>query len=249
MKITISPQYKHLQSFIKSIPDIFGSTGDIVQDRRNTIKAIDADGLKVNIKRYRRPIFINRIAYTFFRQSKAARAYNNACVLIEKGIKTPYPIAYMEGFTCGLLNLSYFVSIQLSNVREIREYCNSKVEGNENLFRAFARYTAELHEKNIYHLDYSPGNILISDREEGGYDFSLVDINRMQFIKVGIKEGCMNFARLFDNNEVLEFMAEEYAAARNFDRNKCRTLMLEYKYKAESRRLRKAKIKRMFNLD
>ena len=249
MNITISPKYKYLQPFIESIPRIFGSTGDIVQDRRNTIKAIEVDGLKFNIKRYRRPIFFNRVVYTFFRATKAARAYKNAGILTGKGIKTPLPIAYIEDFPGGLLDFSYFVSTQLYNVREVREYCHSKVEGNEGLFRAFARYTAELHEKNIYHLDYSPGNIMISDRDDGGYNFSLVDINRMKFIKVGIKAGCMNFARLFECDEVLEFMAVEYAGARNFDKAECIKLILEYKYKAERRRMRKEKMKKILGVD
>ena len=220
-----------------------------MQDRRNTIKVIEIDGLKLNIKRYRRPIFFNRVVYTFFRATKAARAYYNACVLTGKGIKTPLPIAYIEDFTGGLLDFSYFISTQLDNVREVREYCHSKVKGNEGFLNAFARYTAELHEKDIYHLDYSPGNIMISDRKDGGYDFFLVDINRMKFIKVGVKAGCMNFARLFDYDEVLEFMAAEYAVVRNFDPDKCRIFMLEYKHMAEHRRIRKEKMKKMLNLD
>lgn len=56
------------------------------------------NGLEINVKRYRVPIFINRIAYTFFRKSKACRAYNNAFEVIKRGFETPESIAYIEEF-------------------------------------------------------------------------------------------------------------------------------------------------------
>lgn len=70
-KIILNPQYKSLYTFIETLPQNFNAGGEIVQDRRNTIKKFKVNGLEINVKRYRVPIFINRIAYTFFRKSKA----------------------------------------------------------------------------------------------------------------------------------------------------------------------------------
>ena len=44
-------------------------------------------------------------------------------------------------------------------------------------------YTAVMHEREVLHLDYSPGNILW-DKDDEGYHFTVVDINRMRFGKV-----------------------------------------------------------------
>ena len=67
-KIILNPQYKSLYTFIETLPQNFNAGGEIVQDRRNTIKKFKVNGLEINVKRYRVPIFINRIAYTFFRK-------------------------------------------------------------------------------------------------------------------------------------------------------------------------------------
>ena len=87
-KIILNPQYKSLYTFIETLPQNFNAGGEIVQDRRNTIKKFKVNGLEINVKRYRVPIFINRIAYTFFRKSKACRAYNNAFEVIKRGFET-----------------------------------------------------------------------------------------------------------------------------------------------------------------
>lgn len=46
---------------------------------------------------------------------------------------------------------------------------------------------AELHEAEVYHADFSPGNVLY-DRTEEGVRFSLIDINRMYFGPVSLNE-------------------------------------------------------------
>ena len=115
-KIILNPQYKSLYTFIETLPQNFNAGGEIVQDRRNTIKKFKVNGLEINVKRYRVPIFINRIAYTFFRKSKACRAYNNAFEVIKRGFETPESIAYIEEFKGGLLHYSYYISLQFSLV-------------------------------------------------------------------------------------------------------------------------------------
>ena len=77
-KIILNPQYKSLYTFIETLPQNFNAGGEIVQDRRNTIKKFKVNGLEINVKRYRVPILINRIAYRFFRKSKAVKAYFNS---------------------------------------------------------------------------------------------------------------------------------------------------------------------------
>ena len=66
------------------------------------------------------------------------------------------------------------------------------------------------------HLDYSPGNILW-DKDEQGYHFAVVDINRMRFGKVDMADGCAALRRLWGPKRFIELIARSYAAARGFD--------------------------------
>lgn len=246
-KIIINPDYAVLHDFVNELPVVFETTGDIVQDRRNVIKTMDSDGYSLNVKRYRKPILINRFVYSLFRKPKAYKAYYNALTVIEKGFDTPTPIAFIEEKNCGLLSLSYFVSIQLHNVREIRDYYWTKVQGDELFLKEFAQYTANLHDAGILHLDYSPGNILFnSDAEK--ISFSIVDINRMQFREVDIRLGCENFSRLFGNDEPVIFIAEEYAKCRGFDVEECKDLTIYYKRQFEKKTERKKRLKKFFGV-
>ena len=241
-KIILNPQYKSLYTFIETLPQNFNAGGEIVQDRRNTIKKFKVNGLEINVKRYRVPIFINRIAYTFFRKSKACRAYNNAFEVIKRGFETPESIAYIEEFKGGLLHYSYYISLQCPYRREIREYYQGPLQGNEALMTAFAQFTAALHEKGVCHEDYSPGNVLIA-QIDGQYHFSLVDINRMTFKPMNLEEGCKNFRRMFISDELYIFLAKKYAQCRNFDQEACIRLMLKYNHYSIRRDQRKERSK------
>lgn len=244
-RLIINPAYQELEDFIRNLPETFDIDGDTIQNKRNIIKQIKVGQHLLNVKRFRKPILINRIIYTYFRKSKSYRAYYNALKLIEKGIDTPYPIALIQQYTNSLLGLSFFVSNQLTDVKEVRIFHSATVKGNEEFFTSFAQYTAKLHEAGILHLDYSPGNILFSENEKK-YHFSLVDINRMHFQKINIKTGCQNFSRLFGSDEIYIFLAKEYAKARNFDTNTCIKYFLMYKQKFEKKKIRKKKIKHFF---
>lgn len=247
MKITLNPEYEHLRDFVESLPHKFNGYGGVIQDRRNTIKVVELNGIKLNIKRYRKPIFVNRIVYTYLRKTKASKAYFNALKVIESGFDTPAPVAYIEEYSGGLLNLSYFISIQLEDYQEIRDYYFTLPEKDIAFFKAFASYTAQLHEKNILHLDYSPGNILIKNLGES-FNFSLVDINRMKFQPVDMESGCANFQRLFEYNETLEFIAREYASVRNFNPDKCVEIVLKYKHDFEHKKERKVRMKKLLGI-
>ncbi len=62
----------------------------------------------------------------------------------------------------------------------------------KQFFRAFARFTYELHEAEILHQDYSPGNILIK-KENDNFTLKVVDINRMEFHSLSLDERLKNF--------------------------------------------------------
>ena len=200
------------------------------------------NGLEINVKRYRVPILINRIAYRFFRKSKAVKAYFNSLEVRKRGFNTPESIACIETFRGGLLHYSYYISLQCPFHKEMRELYFGPLTGNEDLLRAFARYTAALHEAGICHQDYSPGNVLVNG-EGDCFQFALIDINRMKFRQMDLKKGCKNLRRMFENEEIYTFIAQEYARSRHFDPQQCKAWIHYYNHLSLKRDYRKKKFK------
>lgn len=225
MKVLINPLYNHLADFINNIPERFEDQGKVIYSGRNLIKVMTLDGVELNVKRYAVPAFVNKIAYSFFRVPKGKRAFTYPHVLFERGFETPCPIAYVEERKFGLINYSYFISLQSSYSRNFYEFGNADVDQCKDVIVAFARYSAKLHEAGILHRDYSPGNILF-EQIDGEYHFSLVDINRMNFGRVSIRQGCANFARLWGKKSFFELLAKEYAKARHADESFCKEHIL-----------------------
>ena len=249
MKVVVNPKYDHLRSRIEQLPFSFEKEGRVIYKGRNIVKVFSLDNNPdVNVKRYRKPNLFNRIVYTFFRKSKAFRAYCNGLRIVEKGFDTAESVAYIEMYKNGLLHESFYISLQCTDVREMREYYFASLHGNEGVIEAFARYSASLHDAGIYHLDYSPGNILIHNDDTGKYTFMLVDTNRMKFMPVSPAAGCRNFARLFDNDDVYRYIGMVYSQSRKepFSQDEAVRLIMKYKDAFLHKKSRKEKIKRFF---
>nr|WP_317191308.1 lipopolysaccharide kinase InaA family protein [Flavobacterium agrisoli] len=195
------------------ISDFKNKGEDFVLGQRNQIKLFDVKGLILNIKSFKIPNLINKIAYKYFRKSKAKRSFEFATILLEKGIGTPKPIAYYENFNwLGLLD-SYYVSEHLETELTFRELVEiPDYPDHENILRQFTHFTFQLHEKGVEFLDHSPGNTLIKKREAGIYDFFLVDLNRMNFhSQMTFEQRMKNCSRLTPKKEMIAIMSNEYA--------------------------------------
>ena len=216
MKIVINPAYAVLNSFITKIPVLFEQEGELVYIARNQLRHYSVEGYDVIVKRYKQPHLINRIAYTYIRPSKAKRAYEYALKLLKLGINSPAPIAYIEQYKSGLLTYGYFISIYEKKYSVIRDFM-SGIQTDDSLLKELAFYIADLHSKGVLHLDMSPGNILYY-KEETNYNFTLIDINRMQFLPTVSKiKRFKSFKRLAENESVLTTIAKQYAEASGMD--------------------------------
>jgi len=216
MKIVLNPAYNILKTFVSNVPDLFELEGELVYTARNQLRHFSVEGYEVIVKRYKQPHFINRIAYTYFRQSKAQRAYEYAFKLLKLGIDSPAPIAYIEQYKSGLLSHGYFISIFEKNYSVIREFMSGN-QTDDSLLKELSLYIADLHNKGVLHLDMSPGNILYF-KEKNKYNFSLIDINRMQFMSSVSKiKRFKSFKRLAENESVLTIIATLYAEASNLN--------------------------------
>ena len=85
-----NPTYEPLRAWIETIPQIFASTGEVIYDERNQVRALTApDGTKICVKRFHIPRFLNKYIYRFVRDSKAKRAYENGLYLLAHHVGTP----------------------------------------------------------------------------------------------------------------------------------------------------------------
>ncbi|MDR1739557.1 MAG: lipopolysaccharide kinase InaA family protein [Bacteroidales bacterium] len=249
MKVVINPEFSVLKEFIYNIPQNFDKGGKTIYKARNEIKVFEVNGIEVNVKKYCIPHFLNRFVYAYIRKSKAERAYKHALQLLKKGIVTPTPIAYILQKKYGLLNNSYFVSLQSPLSRRFNEFAENPndIYCKEHIVEAVAKYIAKMHENNILHLDLSIGNILFEDTAKEVL-FSIVDLNRMRFKKINQELGCKNFQRLRGSDEFFRILGKSYAKARAFDEEKCVSDILRYNAKHIESFKRRKKIKQKLGL-
>lgn len=184
-----------------------------VQGQRNAIKLFEIDGITLNIKSFKKPNLVNKIVYRYFRKSKARRSFEYASKLMDLGIGTPKPIAYLENFDFIGLNDSYYVCEHLEDVFEFRALVqNEDFNKRESIIRQFVKFSYQMHQKGVEFLDHSPGNTLIKDNNDGTYSFYLVDLNRMKFHEsIDFQTRMKNLSHLTPQKEMIVIMANEYA--------------------------------------
>jgi hypothetical protein len=218
---------------------------DFVIGQRNAIKIFEIEGQILNIKSFRVPNFINRIIYRFFRKSKAARSFEYATILMNKGIGTPKPIAFYECFNLLGLKESYYVCEHINADLTYRELVQTDYPDGENILRQFTRFSFEMHQKGIEFLDHSPGNTLIKNEGNGNYSFYLVDLNRMRFHEtLDFQTRMKNLSRLTPKKEMIVIMSNEYAKLSGENENTVFETMWKFTEDFQSRFHRKKRIKK-----
>lgn len=243
-KYEINSQYKDFLNDLLNIKKLFSNSNNSIHKARNELKIIELDGVKYVVKSFKTPHFINRLAYTFFRQGKAKKSYFNAMKLQKLNVNTPQAIGFIEFFEFGLLCESYFISIYEPYDFTIREVFHHKVDDVEKILKEFAKFTYEIHQKDVWHVDYSLGNILITKKDDGSFKFSLVDINRMEFKEISTQQGLKNFNKFWAKDEDdLPIIAKEYARLANFDEKEAIDIVLSEAKSLQSRVNLKRKLK------
>ena len=230
-KFILNEEFKKFEYFLCNIKQFFKENSNTIHKARNELKVIEYENKKLVVKYFKIPYFINKIVYTFFKKSKAQKSYEYALKIKDF---TPKPIGYIEFYKFGLLDESYFVSEKFDYDFTIREPLLDINFPNKNeIFKAFAQFTFDLHENGIYHLDYSPGNILIK-KENDNFIFKIVDINRMKFLNMDLEKRAKNFSKLWAKDEDLEFIAKEYAKIyeKNNEEFISKTISFSKKHKA-----------------
>lgn len=153
-----------------------------VYEGRNRILALSGMGMpeEINLKIYREPGFFKSIIYGWFRPGKAKRAFDYSRRLRDLGVPTPRPYSYLEIFSpLHTLTRSYYISEQLPPEWQEIRYMEERPD-YPAMVEALADWVAAIHAKGVLIKDLSPGNILFRRTAEG-YEFCMVDVNRMGF--------------------------------------------------------------------
>jgi hypothetical protein len=244
-KFEINPAYPIFKNVLLNIKALFNNNGETIHKARNELKVIEIEGVKCVVKAFRVPNLINRFAYAYIRSSKAYKSFHNALKLTALGVNTPDPIGYIEFYQNGLLQESYFISKHYAYSFTMAHVRDDNPPDKKAVLEAFAAFTYAIHQKGVWHVDYSGGNILINP-VENGYDFSLVDINRMTFRTISGYEGLENFNKMWFDEEALTLIAKAYAKLAGLDEKRAVKEILGHDAKLKAHVLRRRKIKAFF---
>ncbi|MBU1642940.1 hypothetical protein KKE54_06220 [bacterium] len=244
-KIEINPAYPRFKNVLLNIKALFDSKGETIHKARNELKIIEIEGVKCVVKAFRVPNLINRFAYAYIRRSKAYKSFHNALKLVQLDVNTPKPIGYIEFYKNGLLQESYFISKHYAYDFTMAHVRDDNPSDKKAVLEAFAAFTYAIHQKGVWHVDYSGGNILINKTGEG-YTFSLVDINRMEFKAITAYEGLENFNKLWLNEADLTLLAQAYAKLAGLDTQKAVIEILKHDQLLKAHVLKRRKLKAFF---
>lgn len=243
---SINDKYFSFQEKINLCIKNFDCEGELIKDSRNTVKVFRIDDLYINIKRFKRPNFINRLVYSFFRSTKACRSFLYANKLLDYNILTPDPIAYIENSKYYLLDDSFYVCKNIDYDFDMKHvFENKELEQRDKLIKKFVLFTHKLHENGIMFLDHSTSNTIIK-KIEGDYRLFLIDLNRMNFKKMNFEDRLINFRRLNLSDDSIKKVSHFYSEIVNVNKDLIFEKIKTYSQNFEINRRKRKKIKNIF---
>lgn len=232
MRLVINDEYKdckELVDFLENLETRFNQNGFDMHIARNSIRSFEISelGREVVVKRYKKPIAIQRVVYSFFRKSKAERAYRNAFKLLEMGFDTPKPIAFAEQKTVGIMSYCYFIC-EKSTDKSLEPLILEDKPLEMPMATSLAKFFIDLHNKGVLHNDLNGGNILYHQDADSNYRFSLIDNNRMKFTskEIPLHERIENFCK-FSSIDIYKQIAGCYAEILGIDAEKTKAEALD----------------------
>ncbi len=199
IKHEINPGFESFSSFILNIREVFSDSGTTIRNGRNEVKLLEQNGVRFCVKSFGNQNPLNRLVYSFIRPSKANRSFNYALKIMDLGVKTPEPVAFVEYYDKNrVLQNSYYISVYLEHDLSLKQAFDFELSDRLELLSGFARFACnELHNNGILHKDLSASNVLIKNNPEGIYEFYLVDLNRMRFRKnISFRKRMANLKRI-----------------------------------------------------
>ena len=218
--------------------------GSTLYAGRNVIKTATltspgGESITVAIKSFAVPSWPRGFVYAHLRSSKAWRSLIYAEKLRERGIETPDPVASIEYRERGCLKESYYISRYWPSDCDLLSLLYGRAPSGvdlEALLEQLARFTLLQHDNGILHLDYNPGNIL-TRLNGNGFEFALIDLNRVRFGSMGIDRRIFGLLRLTTIVDYLRIIGRWYAEYSGVDSEVfCRKLERAHRRFARRRR-------------
>lgn len=217
-KITVHEAYDLDQTDIaKLLMQTLQGEGYCMHEGRNKVVQLTLKGNDYVVKQYKRANWLQRIAYTLWRPSKAKRAYLYARELRIRGLNTPHEVAYVEEYRWGLFHRGWFVS-EYVPYPEI--YIPLNYQLNADMASAVTALVVKLHRRGVIFGDLNLHNILYEPMPEGDYKLYLVDTNRCKFYyrQLGFWQRMWNLQTLTHNRELFDYILKQYALQTKLDR-------------------------------
>ena len=216
----------------------------VMQDNRNVVTKVELPEGTFVVKDFRGMYFLNRLAYSIFRKSKAVRSFEHSERLNAMGILTPDPVAWIDDYSMGVLRKSIFISTYFpykTLQRFIADNQSGEPDFKEELLKHLAAFAFRIHQKGVFHEDFSVGNIFVIPKD-AGYDFALTDLNRMRFMRsISFTDALSNFRKIQLEPADLKTFITSYA--RLSARSPEESLSIFHRLKDRSSKLRRARKK------
>ncbi len=207
--IKIAADYERLRGFVETLPS-HPKGEKVLYDRRNYVQMFTIDGIRLVVKQYARPHRLNRFVYTYLRKSKAERTMTIGRKLLDCGVNTPLPVAFVDTYgDDGLYDIGYSVTLFDPNP-ELRTLSSFDRNRQFAVIEDLAAFTARMHRAGFIHGDFHEGNIFFAE-EHGRYTFSIIDTNRGRFHSPK-RRRCIKDLILFRfDEELMRHFAYRYA--------------------------------------
>lgn len=180
MQLYVNPKYSDFERQLIKVPQGNVRYEQVYEDGRNFVDRISTGGKSFVVKQYREVPFWKRMLYSSLLKSKAQQAYEKANYLLEHGIETAPPVAYIVVRRMGFYHTSYFVSEYLPYIPGRRMWHLIKVRReHEKILMGYMNFKRLLTEKGIDITDADPNNTLVYKRGDE-YHFAQIDINRIK---------------------------------------------------------------------
>lgn len=240
MKIVIAEKYSKFSDFVNNVPMRFDDEGsEILKQKRNSVRRFVQDGMTFVVKRYKRVNWLQGIIYTFFRSTKAERAYRFAAEMRRRGINTPHEIAYIETKKRGLFSVGYFISEECKG-KEVYEEVIDKRDYDRSLVDAVIDYIVLMHERGVLHGDLNSANFLYTKDEDGRYSLEVIDTNRSHFCngEPTYTQCLQNLKRFTHRRDLYEYVVRGYARRRGWNEEKTLSDAMRLLDKFENRKIK-----------
>lgn len=217
-RLCIAEPYRDCRAQIEELPRRLDRDGVTLHAGRNLIKRLGIAGpggepIDVAVKAFAVPARVRGFVYANLRPSKARRCMVNARKLARLGVGTPEPVASIEYEDFRCLRRSYYVCRHWPHDRDLTALLYRGVPPGSDaqaLLEALAEFTAAQHDRGVLHLDYNPGNILVRS-ESDGFEFALVDLNRLRFRRLDTGDRICGLTRLTTRDDCLRIIGRRYA--------------------------------------